>query len=83
MRSQRLVALFLLGVVLFNYPVLSLFSREGTVLGLPLLFAYLLSAWAAFIVGMAVLARSAARASADASATVGRSAEEETHRPRR
>lgn len=49
MRSQRLIALFGFGVVLFTYPLLSLFSRDVLVLGVPLLYGYLLCAWAAFI----------------------------------
>lgn len=80
MRSQRLVALFFLGVVLFNYPVLSLFSREGAVLGLPLLYVYMLSMWAAFIAGVAFLARSVARPLA---ARPPEETEAKTHQPRR
>jgi len=44
--SQRLVALFALGCVLFNYPLLSLFNLPETILGLPALHAYLFLAWA-------------------------------------
>jgi len=43
------VALFLLGCLLFNYPLLALFNVRGTVLGIPLLYAYLFSAWAMLI----------------------------------
>jgi Na+-driven multidrug efflux pump len=46
---QRLAAVFLLGVILFNYPVLALFDKAATVLGLPLIFAYLFAAWAVVI----------------------------------
>jgi hypothetical protein len=49
MRSQRLIALFGLGVVLFTYPLLSLFARDVLVLGVPLLYGYLFCVWAAFI----------------------------------
>ena len=48
-RSQRLVALFLLGCVLFNYPLMAIFSVDGRFLGIPVLFAYLFGAWAALI----------------------------------
>ena len=34
-RGQRLAALFLLGNLLFNYPLLSLFNQPGLVLGIP------------------------------------------------
>lgn len=43
--SSRLVALFLLGCLLFNYPILYLFSADREVQGIPLLFAYLFVAW--------------------------------------
>lgn len=61
MKGQRLIALFLLGLVLFNYPVLSLFSRSATVGGVPLLFAYLFAAWAVFIGCAAWLVRARTR----------------------
>jgi hypothetical protein len=48
-KSQRLAALFLLGVVLFNYPVLALFNRAAEVLGIPVLYAFIFGAWAALI----------------------------------
>lgn len=43
--GQRLVALFLLGVALFNYPLLALFSRASEAFGIPLLYAYIFGAW--------------------------------------
>ena len=46
---QRLAAVFLLGVVLFNYPVLALFDRAASFLGMPLVFVYLFLAWAVLI----------------------------------
>jgi len=48
-KNQRLVALFLLGVLLFNYPLLALFSRVTQVFGIPLLYVYIFGAWALFI----------------------------------
>ena len=48
-RGQRLAALFLFGVLLFNYPLLQLFARDGMVLGIPVLYCYVFGAWAAFI----------------------------------
>lgn len=47
--GQRLVAVFLVGCLLFNYPLLWLFDREVSVAGIPLLVAYVFSAWAALI----------------------------------
>ncbi len=48
-KNQRLVALFLLGVLLFNYPLLALVSRATMVFGIPLLYVYIFGAWALFI----------------------------------
>jgi hypothetical protein len=52
--DSRLVGLFLLGCALFNYPLLSLFNGSATVLGVPLLYAYLFSAWVLLIVLLAL-----------------------------
>jgi hypothetical protein len=54
-RGQRLAALFLLGCLLFNYPLLQLFSRDGALFGIPLLYGYLFGAWAALIALMALV----------------------------
>jgi hypothetical protein len=56
-RSERLVALAFLGFVLFNYPLLSLFSTEGTVLGIPVLYAFLFTSWALLIMLAALAVR--------------------------
>jgi hypothetical protein len=48
-KGQRLVALFLLGNLLFNYPLLALFNRPDMVLGIPVLYAYVFGAWALLI----------------------------------
>lgn len=53
--GPRLVALFLLGCVLFNYPLLYLFNSHQTVLGIPVLYAYLFSSWFALIALMALV----------------------------
>jgi hypothetical protein len=44
----------MLGMVLFNYPILALFNVPGTILGVPALYAYLFAAWAALIGLMAL-----------------------------
>jgi hypothetical protein len=54
-KGSRLLALFLLGCLLFNYPMLALFNVRGTVLGIPLLYAYLFFAWAMLISLVAVV----------------------------
>ena len=55
-KSQRFVALCMLGMVLFNFPILALFNVNGTLLGVPVLYAYLFMAWAALIALMAFVA---------------------------
>jgi hypothetical protein len=54
-KGQRLVALFLLGCLLFNYPLLNLFTNSGEVFGIPLLYAYVFGVWAALIGLMALV----------------------------
>ncbi len=52
-KGQRMIALCMLGCVLFNFPVLALFNVPRTLFGVPLLYAYLFLAWATLIVLMA------------------------------
>lgn len=52
-RGQRLAALCLLGLLLFNYPLLAVFNVQSTVLGVPVLYAYFFLAWGALIALMA------------------------------
>jgi hypothetical protein len=52
-KAARLVALCMLGALLFNYPILALFNRPGSVFGVPLLYAWIFGAWAVLIVLMA------------------------------
>ena len=51
--GQRLVAIFMLGWGLFNWPILPLFSRSGEIAGIPLLYAWVFSAWMGLIALMA------------------------------
>ena len=55
-KGQRFVALCMLGMVLFNFPILALFNVPATLLGVPVLYAYIFIAWAALIALMALLA---------------------------
>jgi len=48
-KSKRLVALFLFGFVLLNYPILSLLNLNITVFGLPLLYIYIFGIWGLLI----------------------------------
>jgi hypothetical protein len=47
--SERLVALFLLGVVLMFPPLLGVFNQPVRSFGVPLLYLYLFVVWAALI----------------------------------
>jgi hypothetical protein len=57
-KGQRFMALCMLGILLFNYPILTLFNVSGALFGVPLLYAYIFIAWAALIAMMALLAES-------------------------
>jgi len=50
---DRLVAAFLAGCVLFNYPLLAVFDRRSEVFDMPMIFAYIFFAWALVIALMA------------------------------
>lgn len=55
-KAQRMVALFLLGNLLFNYPLLALFNKPEMVLGIPMLYLYVFGAWGALIALVAYVA---------------------------
>jgi hypothetical protein len=48
-KSKRLVALFLFGFVLLNYPILSLLNLDITVFGIPLVYLYIFGIWSLLI----------------------------------
>jgi hypothetical protein len=53
-KNQRLVAVFLLGVLLFNYPLLALYNRAAEAFGIPMVYAYIFCAWA-LVIGLLAL----------------------------
>lgn len=53
--GQRLVAVFIAGLLLLNYPLLSLFDRPLTAFGLPALHLYLFSVWAGLVLIVALI----------------------------
>jgi hypothetical protein len=55
-KGQRFAALCMLGLVLFNFPMLALFNVSGTLFGVPMLYAYIFIAWAVLIALMALVA---------------------------
>ena len=54
--GQRLAAVFMMGCVLLNHPIASLFSRPVDLAGIPLPYAYLFLAWGLVIALMAWVA---------------------------
>jgi hypothetical protein len=53
--GQKLFAAFLLGCLLFDYPLLYLFHGPTVVFGIPLLYLYLFGTWAGLIALMAAI----------------------------
>jgi hypothetical protein len=47
--THRLAALFILGALLFNYPLLALFNRPALTGGIPILYLYVFAAWALLV----------------------------------
>jgi len=54
-RGKRLIAVFLLGLALFNFPLLAVAETGERLFGLPVLFLYLFAAWAGLIVLLALI----------------------------
>jgi hypothetical protein len=54
-RGKRLIAVFLLGVVLLNFPLLAVVEAGQRLFGLPPLFLYLFGTWAGLILLLALL----------------------------
>ena len=48
-KTHRLAALFILGALLFNYPLLALFNRPTLTGGVPILYLYVFAAWALLV----------------------------------
>jgi hypothetical protein len=55
--GDRLIALFLLGVLLLTPPMMAIFNVEELVFGIPLLFLYLFGAWLIVVLLLALILR--------------------------
>jgi drug/metabolite transporter (DMT)-like permease len=53
-RGERLAGLLVAGIVLLNFPLLSIFNVPRLFLGVPVLFVYLFSVWV-LLIGVMVL----------------------------
>jgi len=60
-KNKRLVGLFLLGCVLFSYPLLSLFNLKTMIFGVPLLFLYVFTGWTLLILLAALATKTRSR----------------------
>jgi hypothetical protein len=58
--QQRLAGLFVLGLLLFNFPLLALWDRDALLLWVPLFPAALFLLWALLIAALAWLMETAA-----------------------
>ncbi len=54
-QNERLIVMFIIGVIALNYPLLSLFSKVKLMFGIPVLYLYLFVFWIIFIVCIAVI----------------------------
>lgn len=57
LKSKRLVGLFFLGFVLFNYPIISLFNLDANWFGIPALYLYVFGAWLLLILLIVIITR--------------------------
>jgi len=51
-RTNKFISLFLLGIFLFSYPILTLFNTTKMVWGIPVFFLYFFFAWILLILLM-------------------------------
>jgi len=54
LKGQKLAALFLVGCLLFNYPILDFVNKDGLLFGFPILYVYIFTVWTA-IIGLAIV----------------------------
>jgi hypothetical protein len=54
-RGQRLAVVFVVGLLVFNYPLMSLASTDTTLFGIPVLYLYLFGSWALIVGTMALI----------------------------
>ena len=52
--TERLLALFLLGIVAFTPPFIGIFNTPRLILGVPILYLYLFGAWS-LLIGLVAL----------------------------
>ncbi|MCB0290960.1 MAG: hypothetical protein KDH97_11955 [Calditrichaeota bacterium] len=55
LKSQKLIAIFFLGLMLWIGPLLTLFNLPDMVLGIPIIFLYLFAVWVLLILFMVIV----------------------------
>jgi hypothetical protein len=63
--GERLLSLLIVGTILINFPLLSVFSNNNLFLGFPVLFVYLFFVWGLIIGAMVLVLRDRPRRSSD------------------
>ena len=56
-KLPKLIGLFLLGLVLFNFPIINLFGKDQFIFGIPALYAYFFFIWLVLIIFIARIVR--------------------------
>jgi len=56
-KGERLISLLIVGTILLNFPLLSVFSKKYLFLGFPVLFLYLFIIWVLIIGAMVIVFR--------------------------
>lgn len=56
-RSGKLIIVFIMALLLFNYPLLSIVDRKELVWGIPKLYWYLFVVWALIILAIRAIVR--------------------------
>lgn len=51
-RSEKLLVVFVVFLLLFNYPLLSIFDRRELWMGMPVLYFYMFFVWGAIILSI-------------------------------
>lgn len=55
--SQQLILIFVVGCLLLNYPLLSIFSHARLLAGIPVLFLYVFTVWLLLLLLTAIVLR--------------------------
>lgn len=56
-KGERLISLLIVGIMLLNFPLLSVFSKKYLLAGFPVLFLYLFIVWGLMIGAMVLILR--------------------------